>query len=62
MPDWLKWIAHVNPLTYEVDGLRTLMLVGGSSALGLPLDFAVLAGTLALLVLCCGRIYPRIVT
>jgi ABC-2 type transport system permease protein len=61
MPDWLKWIAHVNPLTYEVDGLRALMLVHGASGLGLPLDFAVLTGTLALLVLYCGRMYPRIV-
>ena len=61
MPAWLKWIAHVNPLTYEVDGLRALMLACGTSGLGLPLDFAVLTGTLALLVVCCGRMYPRIV-
>ena len=24
MPDWLKAIAHANPLTYEVDALRAL--------------------------------------
>ena len=62
MPDWLKAVAHVNPLTYQVDGLRALMLARGTSALGLPLDFSVLTGTLVLLVLCCGWIYPRIVT
>ena len=61
MPDWLKWIAHVNPLTYEVDGLRALMLAGGRSSLGLGLDFTVLAVTLALLVAWAGKMYPRIV-
>ncbi len=61
MPDWLKVIAHVNPLTYEVDGLRTLMLAGGTTSLGLGLDIGVLVGTLALLVAVAGWIYPRIV-
>ncbi len=61
MPEWLKWIAHGNPLTYEVDGLRALMLEGGSSSLGLGLDFAVLAATLLLVVALAGRMYPRIV-
>jgi ABC-2 type transport system permease protein len=61
MPEWLKWIAHVNPLTYEVDGLRALMLAHGRSVLGLAPDFAVLAATLVVLVLVCGRMYPRIV-
>jgi ABC-2 type transport system permease protein len=61
MPDWLKWIAHVNPLTYEVDGLRALMLGGGGSSLGLGLDFTVLTVTLAVLVAWAGKMYPRIV-
>jgi len=26
MPDWLKAVAHVNPLTYEVDAIRVLMI------------------------------------
>lgn len=62
MPEWLKWIAHVNPLTYEVDGLRALALAGGQSVLGLTTDYAVLTAVLALLVLIGGWIYPRIVT
>jgi ABC-2 type transport system permease protein len=62
MPAWLQWVARFNPLTYEVDGLRALMLAGSASALGLPLDFAVLAATLAGLVLIAGWIYPRIAT
>ena len=28
MPAWLRWIATFNPLTYLVDGLRTLMIRG----------------------------------
>ncbi|MGY4708293.1 ABC transporter permease [Mycolicibacterium sp. CBM1] len=27
MPDWLRWLSRVNPLSYEVDSLR-LLLVG----------------------------------
>jgi ABC-2 type transport system permease protein len=40
MPAWLKAISLVNPLTYEVDALRGLLI--GTPA-HLPLDFAVLA-------------------
>ncbi len=31
MPDWLRWLSRVNPLSYEVDALR-LLLVGIPSA------------------------------
>jgi ABC-2 type transport system permease protein len=62
MPAWLRWVAHGNPLTYEVDGLRALMLAGSTSTLGLPLDFAVLVLALMALVLIAGWIYPRIAT
>lgn len=62
MPAWLQWAAHVNPLTYEVDGLRALMLASGISGLGLLLDFTVLAVTLIVLVLIAGWMYPRIAT
>ena len=27
MPDWLRWLSRINPLSYEVDSLR-LLLVG----------------------------------
>lgn len=26
LPDWLKWVFYVNPLTYGVDALRTIIL------------------------------------
>jgi ABC-2 type transport system permease protein len=62
MPTWLKVIAHGNPLTYEVDALRALMLKGGTSSFGLPLDFGVLVGVTIVLVVIAGRLYPRAVT
>ena len=34
MPFWLQAVAHANPLTYEVDAFRALMLTGGVSSLG----------------------------
>ncbi len=33
MPDWLKFLSGVNPLTYEVDALRGTMLANGTSKL-----------------------------
>lgn len=62
MPGWLKVIAHGNPLSYEVDALRALMLRGGTSSFGLPLDFGVLASVTIVLVIIAGRLYPRAVT
>ena len=59
MPPWLKAVAKINPLTYEVDGLRALMIEGGASIYGLPVDFAVLSGVFAALVVIAARMYPR---
>ena len=61
MPPWLKAIAQVNPLTYEVDALRGLMLVGGTSVYGLPFDFAALAVSTTILVLIGAFLYPSVV-
>lgn len=60
MPDWLKVIAHINPLTYEVDALRTMMLVGGTSAYGIPFDFAALISATLILVLIGAKLYPTV--
>jgi len=62
MPPWLKAVAHANPLSYVVDGLRSLMLVGGASTLGLGMDFGVLIAGLATLVWLGGRMDPRLIT
>ncbi|MDR3451970.1 MAG: ABC transporter permease [Rhodoferax sp.] len=62
MPPWLKVVAHANPLSYVVDGLRSLMLAGGATTLGLGMDFGVLAAGLAMLVWVGGWMYPRLIT
>lgn len=59
MPDWLKAVAHLNPLTYQVDALRAPMLRDGASHYGLPLDFAVLLATTAMLTAIAARMYRR---
>jgi len=61
MPAWLKGIAHLNPLTYEVDALRSLMLKGGSSSFGLGTDFGVLVAVTTVLVVVAGKLYPNVV-
>ena len=45
MPGWLQVVSHLNPLSYQVDALRGL-LIGTPSHL--VLDFAVLVGSTAL--------------
>ena len=61
MPAWLQVLSHLNPLTYEVDGLRALLLSGAPQApLGLATDFGVLGCALAALVAVSARIYPNI--
>ena len=62
MPEWLRLISHANPLTYEVDALRALMLRGSTSSFGLGLDFAVLLVTTAVMVMIAALLYPRLVT
>jgi ABC-2 type transport system permease protein len=58
MPGWLRVVAHANPLTYEVHGMRDLLL--GISAGGiLWLDFAVALGFLLATALVAAKTYPR---
>ena len=61
MPNWLQAIAHANPLTYLVDGMRELMLVTPPIGSNLVLDFAVLLCVTAVLVIIGSLLYPRIV-
>jgi ABC-2 type transport system permease protein len=62
MPKWLKCFAKANPLTYEVDALRTLILAHGSGTYSLWLDFSVLLGATVVLVIIAGWLYPRAAT
>jgi ABC-2 type transport system permease protein len=58
MPGWLHVVARVNPLTYEVQGLRQMLLgVGGGGELWL--DFLVVVGFLAAMTVAATRAYPR---
>jgi len=59
MPAWLRAVSHANPLTYEVDALRSLMLTNGASDYGLPLDFTVLLAATAVLTAIAARMYRR---
>ena len=59
MPGWLSAVSHINPLTYEVDALRALMLTNGTTDYGLPLDFAVLLTITAALTAIAARMYRR---
>lgn len=61
MPPWLQVIAHINPLTYIVDGLRTLMLASTTNYSSLGPDFIVLIGVTIVLVAIGASLYPRLV-
>lgn len=61
MPPWLRAIARLNPLTYVVDALRQLMVVGGHSIYGVSSDAGVLVLVLAVLVAVGVRAYPHLV-
>ncbi len=59
MPGWLRAVSHVNPLTYEVDALRALMLANVTSEYGVLFDCGLLAGTSALLIAVASKTYAR---
>ena len=60
MPAWLRTLSTINPLSYQVDLLRALMVHGGVSVFGLGVDFGVLFLILALLIAMATKLYPRI--
>jgi ABC-2 type transport system permease protein len=60
MPKWLQVAARINPLSYEVDALRRLMLRGGASSFGLAVDFAVLLLVAVILIVIGAKMYPRV--
>ncbi len=60
MPGWLQVISQGNPLTYEVDALRALMLAGSTSSFGLGWDLLILVAVTAVLVVIGGWLYPSV--
>ena len=61
MPDWLKLVAWVNPLTYLVDAMRTLMIQGAQSIEGLAVDFSVMILIFVAFVAIATKLYPDLV-
>jgi ABC-2 type transport system permease protein len=59
MPGWLQGVSAVNPLSYEVDALRA-MLLGIPAEHPLPLDFGVLAVAVIAGVAAATALLPRL--
>ncbi|TVZ07159.1 multidrug ABC transporter permease [Trebonia kvetii] len=57
MPGWLQVISKVNPLTYEVEALRGLLI---GTATNLWLDATVLAGATVASITCAALLLPRL--
>ncbi len=60
MPDWLRVIAQLNPLTYLVDVLRGFMIPGGETVHGYADDFTVLLAVFLVLLAVAVRLYPTL--
>lgn len=62
MPPWLQVIAHVNPLSYVVDGIRSLMIANVPIDLAsIGTDFGVLIVITIILITIGAYLYPSIV-
>jgi ABC-2 type transport system permease protein len=61
IPTWLQVISRINPLTYEGDALRALMLADGASVYGVRLDFLVLILATTVLIYIASKAYPNVV-
>jgi len=59
MPTWLQVVANINPLSYMVDGLRSLMLSGNAAGVGF--DILVLALTALVISAISAWMYPKVV-
>ena len=60
MPGWVRVLVKVNPLSYQVDAMRALMVQGGQTMFGLGHDAVILLVILVLLVLLTARLYPNL--
>jgi len=60
MPPWLQVVSHINPLTYEVDALRGVMLLNGTSLYGYWFDALILLSVLIVLTFIGGRLYRKV--
>jgi ABC-2 type transport system permease protein len=61
MPHWLRVVAYLNPLTYLVDALRTLMIGAGQSSHGVLTNFAIIGLIFVILAAIATKLYPSLV-
>lgn len=59
MPSWLQAVAYLNPLSYMVDGLRSLLITGSPAQL--PFDIVVLVVVTAAISMISAYMYPKVV-
>lgn len=60
MPSWFHFLSHINPMTYQVDAIRALMIVDEVSQYGLLFDFGVELAIFAVLGAIAAPLYPKI--
>lgn len=60
MPNWLHVVAVLNPLTYLVDALRGIMIVGGQSLHPFYIDLGVMVLVFVMLASVAARLYPTL--
>jgi ABC-2 type transport system permease protein len=58
MPNWLKVVATINPLSYVVEILRGLLITGNLS--NIFLDLGILLGMIVLAIMIATKLYPRL--
>ena len=59
MPGWMQVVANINPLSYMVNGLRTLMLTNTTTGIGF--DLLVLVLTALVMSVISAWMYPKVV-
>lgn len=62
MPTWLRTVSLANPLTYQVDALRALMLPGGHSQFGFGWDLITQVVALVTLTAIAARLFAKVLT
>jgi ABC-2 type transport system permease protein len=60
MPDWIRVCSLLNPLTYQVDAFRSLMILGEVSHFGLLTDFGITFVLLAIVTGIATLLLPKI--
>lgn len=57
LPEWLRYLSYIDPLTYGVDGLRSVLI--GASDFNIAVDLSVLAGFCIFMVLLGAYLFEK---